>query len=140
MAKKGYSPSDQPKVLTKLIEEIRKLNAKIDSLAESNARMLKMQGQLNQNIASNIYQRKENQFEPTTMALLSLPASLRKTAMALYKFDEATADDLAAETKRLRAVESSSANQLVRMGYVHKKQEGRKVYFYIGQILGENRK
>jgi len=51
--------------------------------------------------------------------------------MALYKLEKATAEDLARETKRLRAVESASANQLVRMGYLKKKRQGRKVYFYI---------
>ena len=44
---------------------------------------------------------------------------------------KATADDLALETKRLRAVESAAANELVRMGYIKKKREGREVYFYI---------
>ena len=48
-----------------------------------------------------------------------------------YKMEKATADDLSNETKRLRAVESASANQLVRMGFISKKREGRKVYFYI---------
>jgi predicted transcriptional regulator len=57
--------------------------------------------------------------------------SLRKTVLVLYKLEKATAEDLAGETKRLRAVESASANQLVRMGYLSKKREGRDVYFYI---------
>jgi predicted transcriptional regulator len=60
-----------------------------------------------------------------------LPMSLRKTVMVLYKLEKATAEDIAKETKRLRAVESSSANQLVRLGYLKKKREGRDVYFYI---------
>jgi predicted transcriptional regulator len=55
--------------------------------------------------------------------------------MVLYKMEKATADDLSRETKRLRAVESASANQLVRMGYVKKKREGREVYFYIEPAL-----
>ena len=48
-------------------------------------------------------------------------------------------EDLARETGRLRAVESSSANQLVRMGYLSKKREGRDVYFFIETSL-ESRK
>ena len=64
-------------------------------------------------------------------ALLSLPASLRKTVLALYKLREATAEDLSNETKRQRAVESYCANQLTRLGYLKKKRVGRKVYFYI---------
>jgi DNA-binding MarR family transcriptional regulator len=51
--------------------------------------------------------------------------------MVLYRLEKATADDLAKETKRLRAVESAAANQLVRMGYINKKRNGRDVYFYI---------
>jgi predicted transcriptional regulator len=51
--------------------------------------------------------------------------------MVLYRLERATADDLARETGRLRAVESASANQLFRMGYLKKSREGRDVYFYI---------
>ncbi len=69
--------------------------------------------------------------EPDSMALSIMPAALRKTVMALYKLEKATALDISRETKRLRAVESASANQLVRMGYLKKKREGRDVYFYI---------
>ena len=51
--------------------------------------------------------------------------------MVLYRLEKATADDLAKETNRLRAVESATANELVRMGFIKKKREGRDVYFYI---------
>jgi predicted transcriptional regulator len=57
--------------------------------------------------------------------------SLRKTVMALYKLEKATAGEIAKETKRLRAVESAAANQLVRMGCLKKIRKGRTVYFYI---------
>ena len=73
--------------------------------------------------------------EPDAMTLLSLPMSLRTTVMALYKLEKATAEDIAKETKRLRAVESSAANQLVRLGYLKKTREGRDVYFYIDPPL-----
>ena len=73
------------------------------------------------------------------MSLLSLPMSLRKTVMVLYKLEKATAEDLAKETKRLRAVESASANQLVRMGYLRKRREGREVYFYIESPDGDEK-
>jgi predicted transcriptional regulator len=49
--------------------------------------------------------------------------------------EKATADDLARETGRLRAVESSTANQLVRMGFIKKIRKGRDVYFYIDPPL-----
>jgi predicted transcriptional regulator len=55
--------------------------------------------------------------------------------MVLYKMEKATADEIAKETKRLRAVESAAANQLVRLGYLKKKREGRDVYFYIESSL-----
>ena len=65
------------------------------------------------------------------MTLLSLPDHLRKTAVTLCKLDHATADEVAEQTKRARAVESGYLNQLVLMGYVKKERRGRKAYFYV---------
>ena len=65
------------------------------------------------------------------MTLLSLPDHLRKTAVTLCKCDHATADEVAEQTKRARAVESGYLNQLVLMGYVKKERRGRKAYFYV---------
>jgi len=65
------------------------------------------------------------------MTLLSLPDHLRKTAVTLCKMDHATADQVAEQTKRARAVESGYLNQLVLMGYVKKERRGRKAYFYV---------
>jgi len=65
------------------------------------------------------------------MTLLSLPDHLRKTAVTLCKLDQATADEVAGQTKRARAVESGYLNQLVLMGYVKKERRGRKAYFYV---------
>jgi len=65
------------------------------------------------------------------MTLLSLPDHLRKTAVTLCKLDHATADQVAEQTKRARAVESGYLNQLVLMGYVKKERRGRKAYFYV---------
>jgi len=107
------------------------VNEKINVMIELNRKMLKTQEELLQRITNKNHPSKDVKLEPDAMALWSLPASLRKTAMVLYKLNEATAEDLASETKRLRAVESASANQLVRMGYLKKKREGRKVLFYI---------
>jgi hypothetical protein len=65
--------------------------------------------------------------------LLSIPDHLRKTLMAVANLDRATADEVAGQTKRARAVESGYMNQLVLMGYL--KKEGRisggKVHFYV---------
>jgi hypothetical protein len=65
------------------------------------------------------------------MTLLSLPDHLRKTAIAICKLGEATADETAENTKRARAVESGYLNQLVLMGYLKKERRGRKAYFYV---------
>jgi DNA-binding transcriptional ArsR family regulator len=65
------------------------------------------------------------------MTLLSLPDHLRKTAISLCKLGEATADEVAENTRRARAVESGYLNQLVLMGYLKKERRGRKTYFYV---------
>jgi predicted transcriptional regulator len=64
--------------------------------------------------------------------LLSLPDHLRKSAMTIMKLGKAMAEDVAKETGRARAIESSYLNQLARMGYIKKEKEGRRVYFSIG--------
>ena len=65
------------------------------------------------------------------MTLLSLPDHLRKTAVTLCRLGHATADQVAEQTKRARAVESGYLNQLVFMGYIKKERQGRKAYFYV---------
>jgi len=118
-------------LLKMLVDELNQVNKKLDLVIELSGKILKTQEEFLRRITKKSYRRKAIKLAPDAMTLLSLPSSLRKTVMALYKLEEATAEDLARETKRLRAVESASANQLVRMGYIKKKREGRKVYFYI---------
>jgi hypothetical protein len=65
------------------------------------------------------------------MTLLSMPDHLRKTAMAICRCGRATAEEIADQTSRARAVESAYLNQLVIMGYFKKERKGRKAYFYI---------
>ncbi len=65
------------------------------------------------------------------MTLLSLPDHLRKTAVTICKLGHATAEDVAEQTKRARAVESGYLNQLVLMGYLKKERRGRKAYFFV---------
>lgn len=65
------------------------------------------------------------------MTLLSLPDHLRKTAVTLCKLEKATADEVAGQTRRARAVESGYLNQLVVMGYLKKERNGRKAYFFV---------
>ena len=125
MVKEPKSSAPNTKfLLMKLVDELRLVNQKLDSLIELNGKILKAQEEM-QRVGTEL------KLEPDAMSLLSLPMSLRKTVIVLYKLEKATAEDLARETKRLRAVESASANQLVRMGYLSKKREGRDVYFYI---------
>jgi DNA-binding transcriptional ArsR family regulator len=131
MAEKAKSPTlNTGLLLTRVVDELNTVSEKLGLLIESNGKVLKAQEELLRLVSSKSL-KEELRFEPDAMSLLSLPMSLRKTVMVLYKLEKATAEDLAKETKRLRAVESASANQLVRMGYVRKRREGREVYFYI---------
>ncbi len=65
------------------------------------------------------------------MTLLSMPDHLRKTAMTVCRCGRATAEEIAQQTSRARAVESSYLNQLVIMGHLKKERTGRKAYFYV---------
>ena len=128
---KNHLPfSDQESSLTNIVDALNRLNHSLDTIVDFNARILKVNEELLQKINGRGVKTELN-LEPDALSLLSLPLSLRKTAMVLYRLERATADDLARETGRLRAVESASANQLVRMGYLKKSREGRTVYFYI---------
>jgi ArsR family transcriptional regulator, lead/cadmium/zinc/bismuth-responsive transcriptional repressor len=64
------------------------------------------------------------------MTLLSMPDHLRKTAMTVCRCGRATANEIASQTSRARAVESAYLNQLVLMGYLKKERKGRKAFFY----------
>jgi hypothetical protein len=73
-------------------------------------------------------------FKPTIAVdeteLLNLPDYLRKTYLLAIKLGNATACQVAAGTKRSRAVESKYLNQLVLMQKLEKRHDGRKVVFY----------
>lgn len=71
------------------------------------------------------------------MALLSLPDHLRKSALTIVKLGKAMAEDVAKETSRARAIESAYLNQLVRMGYLKRVREGKRVYFWAEASLAE---
>jgi hypothetical protein len=135
MTQKATKPNEKEltELLAKLLHEIELVKKKLDVIIEGNAKILETQTK-QQVIAEPNNQSGEGKV-PDVMSLLTLPMSLRTTMLALYKLDKATAEELAKETKRLRAVESSAANQLVRLGYLGKKREGRDVYFYIESSL-----
>jgi len=106
-------------VLEKIRENLEKLNEKMEVMIE-----LQKHG-------------KKDVQPPLTdtpldvMTLLSMPDHLRKTAMTVCRLGRATADEVAQQTHRARAVESAYLNQLVIMGYVKKERKGRKAYFYV---------
>jgi response regulator of citrate/malate metabolism len=109
---------------TQLLEKIREnlelLNEKIDV-------MIEIQKHGNHEIPENLPEALD------VMTLLSLPDHLRKTAVTLCKLEQATADQVAEQTKRARAVESGYLNQLVVMGYMKKERKGRKAYFCVNK-------
>jgi hypothetical protein len=129
---KKLSPTlDVKELLVMLVDEVSKLNRKLDSVVEFSGKMLKAQEESLEKVGSKSFLEDSVQPASDMMTLLSLPGALRRTVMACYKLGEASADDLSRETERLRAVESACANQLVRMGFLSKRREGRKVYFFV---------
>ena len=104
-------------ILERIRESVDRLNEKIDIVIE-----IQRHGQRDSETIPDVLD---------VMTLLSLPDHLRKTAVTLCKIGQATADEVAGQTKRARAVESGYLNQLVLMGYVKKERRGRKAYFYV---------
>ncbi len=106
------------KILEKIKENLEKLNEKMEIIIE-----LQKRG------------RKGVQPLPDApldvMTLLSMPDHLRKTAMTVCRLGRATADEVAQQTRRARAVESGYLNQLVIMSHLKKERVGRKAYFYV---------
>jgi len=106
-------------VLEKIRDNLEKLNEKVEVMIELQK-----------------HERKDIQQPlPDTpldvMTLLSMPDHLRKTAMTICRLGRATADEVAEQTKRARAVESAYLNQLVIMGHLKKERNGRKAYFFV---------
>jgi hypothetical protein len=106
-------------VLEKIRDNLERLNEKVEVMIELQK-----------------HDRKDVQ-QPLTdvpldvMTLLSMPDHLRKTAMTVCRLGRATADEVAEQTKRARAVESAYLNQLVIMGHLKKERNGRKAYFFV---------
>jgi len=105
-------------VLEKIRENLERLNEKMEIMIELQK-----------------HEKKETQLLPDApldvMTLLSMPDHLRKTAMTVCRLGRATAEEVAEQTHRARAVESAYLNQLVIMGYLKKERVGRKAYFYV---------
>ena len=104
-------------ILEKIKENLEKLNEKMEVMIE-----------LQKHGRKEIPPFSDNSLD--VMTLLSMPDHLRKTAMTICRCGRATAEEVAQQTSRARAVESAYLNQLVIMGYLKKERKGRKAYFY----------
>jgi predicted transcriptional regulator len=109
-------------ILEKIEESLEKLNEKIEV-------MIEIQKTNGSNNLKSIPTLPDASLD--VMTLLSMPDHLRKTAMTICRCTKATAEEIAGQTKRARAVESAYLNQLVIMGYLKKERKGRKAYFFI---------
>jgi hypothetical protein len=105
-------------ILEKIKENLERLNEKMEVMIELQKHDHK-EPQLIQDASLDV------------MTLLAMPDHLRKTAMTLCRCGRATAEEVAQQTNRARAVESAYLNQLVIMGYLKKERKGRKAYFYV---------
>jgi hypothetical protein len=106
-------------VLEKIRENLEKLNEKMEV-------MIELQKHDRKDVSLPI-----TDAPLDVMTLLSMPDHLRKTAMTLCRLGRATADEIAQQTTRARAVESAYLNQLVIMGHLKKERKGRKAYFCV---------
>jgi hypothetical protein len=120
--KMGRSAGKNPAVLLEKIKEsLDRLNEKMEVFIEIQRQERKGQDFLVQDLPEAL----------DVMTLLSLPDHLRKTAVTICKLGHATAEEVAEQTKRARAVESGYLNQLVLMGYLKKERKGRKAFFFV---------
>jgi len=120
-----------------ILDELKNLSAKVDSIRDSIEVLLDMQKKLLQSLKKANGSIKDTEFIPDVLSLLSLPTSLRKTVLTLARIGEATSDEISKETNRKRAIESGYANQLIRLGYLDKRRVGRKVYFKLKVTIPE---
>ena len=129
MASRESREEDSSGALERVRAELEKISSKIDRILDMNKKILQhfsgIKGVQREVSVPELGDALD------VMTLLSLPDHLRKSAMVICRVNKATADEVAEETKRARAVESSYLNQLVNMGHLKKRRKGRKVYFYI---------
>ncbi len=122
MIRNDLSQKKPLSILEKIEDSLERLNAKMEIMIE----LQKKPGDNNPKIAPGLPDASLD-----VMTLLSMPDHLRKTAMTICRNGRATAEEIAEQTTRARAVESAYLNQLVIMGYLKKERKGRKAYFYI---------
>lgn len=125
MIRNEFSTKRPITILEKIEESLEKLNDKMEIMIEiqKNAG-----GNSNNNLKATL---SLPDASLDVMTLLSMPDHLRKTAMTICRCGRATAEEIAEQTTRARAVESAYLNQLVIMGYLKKERKGRKAYFFI---------
>ena len=110
-------------LLRELKDDIKRLNQKMDIILKGKQALGDVAGTVRLETI-----KPDSPLDVT--ALLSLTDHLRKTAVVMLELQEATAVMVADRTGRRRATESDCLNQLVRMGYLKKRREGLKVFFY----------
>jgi hypothetical protein len=113
-------------ILEKIEDSLERLNEKMEVMIE----IQKNGGDIQKSIGAMLPDASLD-----VMTLLSMPDHLRKTAMSICRCGRATAEEIAGQTSRARAVESAYLNQLVIMGYLKKERKGRKAYFYIDREI-----
>ena len=122
MAKQEVFGKKPLQILEKIRENLERLNEKIEVMIE-----------LQKHTKKDVQMLPEAPLD--VMTLLSMPDHLRKTAMTVCRLGRATAEEIAQQTHRARAVESAYLNQLVIMGYLKKERKGRKAYFYVDREI-----
>lgn len=107
-------------IWNELLKDLSQINAKLDKIIQLQQQILKR------------YPKPMKIGKPLdAVTLLELPDHLRKTALVILKLGECSAQMVADETGRARAVESSYLNTLMRQGYIRSKRKGRTVYFSV---------
>ncbi len=110
-----------------LLELVRRLEGRIENLEREIAELKS---------ASRPVRDQSLKYRLGVADLLELPDHLRKTMIAVAETGQATAQELAEKTGRVRNLESSYLNQLERMGLIERFRKGRKVYFRARYIRG----
>jgi hypothetical protein len=121
--------SKTQRTLDKICELLDQLNNKLNQLIEIYKKAV--QSSKMEKVGKSEFTFKSENNVLDVMTLLSLPDHLRKTALAVCKLGKASAQDVARETKRARAGESSYLNQLVSLGYLKKERKGHVVYYRV---------
>ncbi|MFW6111356.1 MAG: transcriptional regulator [Thermoproteota archaeon] len=118
MTEQKIPARESAKLLKKIRDSLERLNKKMKVMIE-----LQKQDKRDLDVLPDV--------PLDVMTLLSMPDHLRKTAMVVCRMGRVTAQDVAEQTDRARAVESGYLNQLVVMGHLQKERVGRKAYFYV---------